>query len=78
MYFVVSEFEGGRKMIQGCCKDCRERVPRCHMTCEKYLAYRERLEEARARRRKESFRTAVQLEAIGRGQKLARRNRRKK
>lgn len=65
-------------MIQGCCKDCKERAANCHMICERYLAYRKRLEEMRKRERKECFKTAVQLEAIGRGQKLARRNRRKK
>lgn len=65
-------------MIKGCCKDCQERKENCHMVCERYLAYQKRLEEIREKKRKEKNIAAIQFEAIERGQKIARRNRRKK
>lgn len=27
--------------ISGCCRDCQERYPACHDTCEKYLSAKE-------------------------------------
>lgn len=34
------------------CKDCKERTPTCHATCEKYLAYLERNEKNKAARKR--------------------------
>ena len=34
------------------CKDCDKRAPGCHGTCEKYIAYRAKLDEEREQIRK--------------------------
>lgn len=37
-------------MLINCCKDCEERHPKCHATCERYNGQREMLrKEAEAR-----------------------------
>lgn len=39
--------------ITGPCLDCEERHPGCHSECEKYLEYRKKLDEARAKYQKQ-------------------------
>lgn len=36
------------------CKDCREREPHCHSKCDKYKAYKDKLEVNRTRYRLEA------------------------
>lgn len=32
-----------------CCMDCKERVPGCHSTCERYLSDKAKYDEAKAK-----------------------------
>lgn len=35
-----------------CCKDCEDRTPSCHCTCEEYKTYKKELDEYNAAARK--------------------------
>ena len=37
------------------CKNCEERVPKCHAVCPKYKAYREYIEQLREAQRNKGY-----------------------
>lgn len=42
-------------LIEGSCKDCKNRFDGCHDTCKKYLDYKKRNDEIRAKVRKKKL-----------------------
>lgn len=46
-------------MLNGPCKDCKDRAPRCHGRCEKYAEFRKKCDAAIAARVEYQQRTEI-------------------
>lgn len=64
LHIVLPGF-GGRNMVKtGCDKDCANRSPTCHATCEKYLAAWKERRERNEKLKKQGEITAYTIEEV--------------